>query len=235
MTDIKDGKLKDLNARAENAQARYEEGEKTLFRSDGSKLYSEDEHRQQVRALEQERNGVLSDIEQQTHEMRMAVASEIERIENADPADMLTSEELEQANQKRAFALDAAESLGTEALKKRLESVLAGDDRGSIFAYLMAGQRKAEDIRQQRRKALTDAGRPAASGARVTDLDEVLGKMEAALGGDSRDAEIEAAKRKEEEAMQVGLSAGYLKAGARSAAEAQLKKRYAGYRQTGAA
>ncbi len=205
---IKDAKLRDLNARAERAQARYEEGEKELFRADGSKLYSEDEHRQRVRALAQERNGVLRDIEQQAYEMKAAVASEVERIENADPADSLTPEELEHANQKRAFALDAAETLDPEKFKKRLEAVLAAGDKGSIFAHYMAGQHRSKERN----------GRVPFRG--------VLERMEAALGGDRRASEVEKAKRKEGEALQVELLAGNLKVGARSSVDAYMNKTY---------
>ena len=111
MAEIKDAKLRDLNVRAERAQACFEEGEKELFRPDGSKLFSDSEHGERVRALEQERNGVLRDIEQQAKEVRMAVATEIERIENADPADALAPSELEQANLKRVFYQSAFASL----------------------------------------------------------------------------------------------------------------------------
>jgi hypothetical protein len=142
---IKDAKLRDLNARAERAQARYEEAKKGLFRADGSKFYSDDVHDEQLKKRANERNGVLRDIEQQAHEMKMAVASEVERIENADPANSLSSEELEQANKRRAFAMDAADTLDTKVFGKRLESVLAGGDKGSIFAYWMAGQRLSKE------------------------------------------------------------------------------------------
>lgn len=213
MTEIKDAKLRDLNVRAERAQTRYEEGTKELFRSDGTKLYSEDEHRQRVRALAQERNAVLRDVEGRAKEARLAVASEIEGIENADPADALTSEELERANQKRAFALDAAEILDAEAFGKRLESVLVGGDKDNIFAYYVAGLRKGKD-----------------RGGRVP-FGDALGRMEAFLVGGRRTGEVEAARRKEREAFEVESLAHYLQAGVRNAADAYLDRTYG--RRTG--
>ncbi len=208
MTEIKDAKLRDLNVRAERAQACFEEGEKELFRPDGSKLFSDSEHGERVRALEQERNGVLGDIEQQAKEVRMAVATEIERIENADPADALAPSELEQANLKRAFAVDAAETLDAEAFGKRLESVLAAGDKGSIFAYYMAGQRKSKD-----------------RDSRVSFRD-VLAEMGAALGGKSRAADVEAAKRRQEEAVEVESLAHNLQSGSRNAYGTYAKRTY---------
>ena len=65
------------------------------------------------------------------------------RIEHTDLADAVP-QELDRANLERAFALDAAEALVAEAFGKRLESVLAGGDRASIFAYWKAAQRKCK-------------------------------------------------------------------------------------------
>lgn len=179
MTEIKDTRLRSLNGQAERAQARFAEDKGLLFRSDGGQLYSDEEHREQLLTLEQERNAVLKDVEAQAKEMRLAVASEIEGIENADPADTLTPEELEQANQRRAFALDAAETLDPEAFGKRLEAVLAAGDKGNIFAHYMAAQRKAKERE-----------------GRVPFV-EVLGKMEAVLGGDRRAKDVEKAHQRE--------------------------------------
>jgi hypothetical protein len=50
----------------------------------------------------------------------VALASEIVRIENADPADASSPAELDRANLARAFALTAAEALDAEAFGKRL-------------------------------------------------------------------------------------------------------------------
>ncbi len=90
----------------------------------------------------------------------------------------------------------------------------------------MAGQRKREGILQRRREALSDAGRlPTAAGG-VTELDEALAEMEVALGGDSRAAEIEVAKRKENEAFGVESFAHYLQAGTGDGYEAYAKRAY---------
>lgn len=208
---IRDANLRDLNARAERAQAAYEEGEKALFRADGSKYYSDEVHDEEIKKLAAERRGVLDGIERQAGEVRLSVESEIESIENADPADSLTPDELERANQKRAFAIDASETLSAEAFDKRCESVLAGGDRGSIFAYWMAGQRKSRE-RSDR-----------------VPIGGVLARMEAALGGESRAARVEEASRRGGEAMRAGLLASNLKVGARSTYEAYRKRRLAGH------
>jgi len=139
---IRDARLRDLNARAESAQRRHEEGKKGLRRPDGSKLYSIEVYGEELKKLARERNGVLAEGERQAREAQLAVVSEIVRIENADPAGRDLPEELDRANLKRAFALDAVEAFG-----KKLEPVLASGVRASIFAYWMAGQRKRKEGR----------------------------------------------------------------------------------------
>jgi hypothetical protein len=223
---IRDERLNALNTQAERAQAVYEEGKQSLFRPDGSKLYSDEVHEDELTKLAAERKTVVGGVEQEAREAADAARGEIERIESADLADALTEEELARANQKRAFALDAAETMGPEAFKKRLESVLAGGDRGNIFAYWMAGRRKAEGLLDQRRQGLANAGRSSATTGSITNLHEVLGKLEAALGGKSRDASIAAAQRREAEAERVEYLAGYLKDGYRGAASAYGGRKY---------
>jgi len=116
----------------------------------------------------------------------LAVASEKVRIENAGPAGASSLVELDRAHLERAFALDAAGALDAEAFGKRLESVLVGGDRVSIFAYRMAGQRKSKESRgrlPRRQGTWQDGGDPG-----------------------RRAAEIEAANRDEGEAVQAASS-----------------------------
>ena len=117
-------------------------GKKGLRRPDGSKLYSDEVHGEGLKVLARERNGVLAELERQTQEVRLAVASWIVRIENADPADAISPAELDRANLKRAFAPGAAEAFDAEAFGKRLGSGPSGGDRAPNFACWMAGQRK---------------------------------------------------------------------------------------------
>jgi len=108
------------------------------------------------------------------------------RIENAGPAGASSLVELDRAHLERAFALDAAGALDAEAFGKRLESVLVGGDRVSIFAYRMAGQRKSKESRgrlPRRQGTWQDGGDPG-----------------------RRAAEIEVANRDEGEAVQAASS-----------------------------
>lgn len=213
-------KLNELKARAERAQERYEQSEKRLFRPDGSKLYSDDVHKEEIDKLRTERNRELGEVEELVREERVAASTRVENARNADPTELLAEEELGRANAKRAFALDASESFDAEAFGKRLESVLAGGDKAAIFAYWMAGQRKQERLRESRRGTAGDVpGRPAS-----TPLDGIVGEMREHLDGGRTRESIEAAERTENDAMQVEMLAGSLKHGARTPAQAYLNR-----------
>src|SRR5215210_351764 len=118
--EIRDAGLRDLNARAEGAQRRHEEGKKGLRRPDGSKLYSDEVHGEELKKLARERNGVLAEVKRQGREAQLAVASEIMRIENADPAEAISPEELDRANLKRAVALGARRGPRRRGVRKEI-------------------------------------------------------------------------------------------------------------------
>lgn len=118
---------------------------------------------------------------------------------------MLAWRYLERANQKRGFAADAADALDVETLKARLEAVLAGGDKGAIFAHWMGGQRRRGRILERRRENAPSGA--AAVGAPpvsiTTELDDVLGRMREAIDGGRTASEIEAAKQRSREALDV--------------------------------
>ena len=186
------GRLGDFKAKAKRAVEAFEEGRSRLLRPDGSRLFSDGEHEERMRALKRERNAVLSEVEEEARSIIEGAGVEVANLENRDPADLLTPGELVLANRRRAFALDAAETLGTEALVARLESVLAGGEKGSIFAHWVAGQR---------RLAKASLGSP--QGAREGALDGVLEKMLEALDGGRTAAQTEEVRRRVEAAREV--------------------------------
>lgn len=216
------GKLGDLKVRAERAQERYEAGEKRLYGSDGSKVYSDDVHNEEVGKLRAERNRELGEVEEMVREERAAASARAENARSADPTEALTAEELARANAKRAFAVDDADALDAAAFGKRLESVLAGGDKGAIFAYWMAGQRKQGQMRE--RRSTDDA--PGRHVSASTPLDGILQKMRERLDGGRTRESIEAAKLVESNAIDVEMLAGSLKYGVRTPAEAYMRRAY---------
>lgn len=221
MTEIKNDRLRTLKAKAEAAGRRFEEGKNRLYRN-GQQLFAEDVHREEMEKLAKERNAVLLAVEEEVREMSRNSGNILERLQNADPSELLSEDELARANARRPFARDAAEVMDLDSLRMRLESVLESGDKANIFAHLVAGRSRKDSIVSRRReKATTQAGTPAA-GASVTSstqLDEVLGAMEKALGGEKRDSELEATRALGAEAGDVEATANKLRYEGRSQAQ----------------
>lgn len=216
----------ELKRQAEAAQRAYEEGKAKLFRPDGSKLYSDEAHEEELGKLRAERNGVLREVKRQAKEAGAAARQETERAGNLDPTGFLTADELSRANSLRAFALDAGETLGIDALRGRLEAVLADGDRGSVFAYWMAGERRKQKIIEGRREELRRAGRPTSAAATGTALDEVLRQMDEALGGKEREARLKGARARIDEAHEVETFAHTRRRDATSASQLYSRRTY---------
>jgi len=216
---IKADRLKTLKSQAERAQATVEADKATLYRGDGAPVYGDQEHKERLGALTQERNAKLRQIEEEARAERATLDTKAANIKNRDAAGLLTSEELANANDRRAFAQDAAETLGVEELALRLRSVQASGDKGVIFAYLSAAERRRREIVRSRPTGTNGTA------STTTELDGVVSEMRKALDPHA-EAEIESAKSAQEEAMGVELLAANLKHGARTSAEAYVNRQY---------
>lgn len=179
----------DLKARAQRAVETFEAGRANLFRADGeTRIYSDDEHAERLGALRSERNRILRETEEQCETATDEAQADLAALENGDPTTLLTTEELERANARRALVLDDVATLDQEALQGRLEAVMHGGDRDSMFVYLQAGRRHA---------------RSAPAGAVPPALSRVLDELAEKLIPDSRKAEIEVTRERIREAGDV--------------------------------
>jgi hypothetical protein len=195
------GRLGDLKTRAERAIQAFEAGRAQLFRADGeTKTYRDEDHEERLGALYRERNQVLAEVEQEARAQGEAATREITHLENRDPQELLTSEELERAGARRGFANDQADALDLGALNRRLESVLAGGDKAAIFAHFLAAQRRRQRILESRREsAMSAAGGSPVTAAQIptaTELDDVLERMHETLDAGRTAAAIEAARER---------------------------------------
>jgi hypothetical protein len=219
--------LGDLKARAELAQQRYEAGEKGLYR-DGKQLYSDDVHREEVSRLRSERNAVLGEVEEEARAEGLAADAAAERARNADPAEFLSPEELERANARRAFALDAARTMRPGAFAERCEAVLAGGGRGAIFAHAMAARRRREEILAGRRETLDSqpGSRPAGGVPDGTELDGAILKMREHIDGGRTARAVEEAQGRRRASSGVQELAYVLKRDAKTFGELHSRGRY---------
>jgi hypothetical protein len=117
----------------DEAAQRRQQQEAELYRADGSKVYGEQEHRERMAAIRAEHAAAFDRIDADVARKVQEAEEELLVAENADPADALTTPELERANAKSAFVADDVERLPLDALEKRCRAALAGGDRPTMF------------------------------------------------------------------------------------------------------
>jgi hypothetical protein len=214
-----------LKAKAERAQTEYESGSAQLFRDSEQreKLYSDDEHRDQVRALGQERTRKLDAVIEELHREVSVAEKDLAVLEDGDPTALVSSAELSAAAAKKPFIDDEVWGLPEERLTAKLRAVLDGGDKASIFAYWRSGSARFQGM-VDTQAASTGVTGGTAEVLGPQDLREVLGEMHRCLAGPERLAKAEQAHQKTKGALEVELLASNLKVGARSAAEAWGKR-----------
>ena len=214
----------DLKARATAAQQRYEEAEARLYRTDGAKLYGDEEHEERLSALDAERREACQSVVEAARSLRVAAEEEIGRAKFTDHADRLTPEELEEAGRRLPFSSMDAESLPEEELAGRLESVLTSGNKGTMYAWYKAASQRRRRIIEGRRETLRQTGQSPAAVPSATALDAPINKLGATLdpGAGSR---LEEARRREREALRVEMEAGNLARGSSSSAAGYVSRR----------
>ena len=221
---IKNDRLRVLKSKAEAAGRTFEEGRARLYQANGDPLFAEAVMKAELEKLAKARNAVLFEVEEEARRIAAEAGAALERLQNGDPISLLSEEELARANARRGFANDEADSLSERDLARRLESVLHSGDRANVAAYLLAGRRRRAAILERRRERAEARAGNGLVGAQPnytagTPLDETLERLEEALGGEGRKAELEAAASVRGECYEVESISNRLRFGGRSFAE----------------
>ncbi len=179
----------------------YEESK--LYRADGTKLYSDEEHASREADIKRRFRAAMDAIDEEAETLITAAEESLLVAENADPTDALTTEELASANARRPFVSDEVFTLPMEKLVARCRAVLAQGDRPAMFLYALYGGQRAglsgdESSYNPRYNAPT-GGVEAFAGEETGELREVVSELwrKANPDGEKR---IEAARAKLEEA-----------------------------------
>ncbi len=114
----------------EQAASRRAEAEAALYRPDGTPRFAGDEHRERKQAIERDFSAAMDRIEEEISERVGAAEEALLVAENADPADVLTTSELERANARSAFVAADAERLPLDKLAQRCQAALASGETG---------------------------------------------------------------------------------------------------------
>lgn len=204
----------EIKRQAEALQAEYTDKEARLYRVDGQKRYSEAEHAEQIKVLRQERNQKLAALAEEANAAMQEASRESAAIKSEDLSGRLTADELANANARHAFVSEDVAEMPSQAIEDRVDSVLAGGDRASMYLHARALRKRASQ-----------------SDSPAIGTESAAKRLEDALFGDSRKEGISAAEQREQEYMNVQRLASSLKEGARTAAgawEARLGARRAG-------
>jgi hypothetical protein len=201
------------------AEAREQE-EGKLYRADGSKLYSEEEHVSREADIRRRFRAAMDAIDEEA-EAKIAAAEESLLVtENADPTDALSTEELASANARRPFVSDEVLTMPLEKLTARCRAVLAQDDRPAMFLYALYGGQRAdltgdESAYNLNYNSPTDDG-DLPAGEDTGELREVVSELRRKVNPDG-EKRIEAARAKLEEARGVKDYAYLRRRGAKDA------------------
>ena len=167
----------ELKSRAEKAVADYEAGMEKLHRPDGTRRYSDAEHKERESALRSARNSELDAVESIAQREIDEAQQIIDTLENGDPTTLLDTSELQAAGAKKAFVEDDVDALAEKELEARLRAVLASEDKASIFCYLQAARRRKENVAPGTLKDLNSA---LIDGSRRMDMGEARQRIEGA-------------------------------------------------------
>ena len=147
----------ELKSRAEKAADDYEAGMERLHRPDGTRRYSDQEHKERERALRSARNTELDAVESIAEKEIDQAQQVLDTLEDGDPTTLLDTSEVQAAGAKRQFVNDAVSTLGEKELEERLRAVLASKDKASIFCYLQAVRTRKKDVAPDTLKELNNA------------------------------------------------------------------------------
>lgn len=196
----------------DQAAERYETERANLYRTDGSRRHTDEEHAEKETALRREFGAALDAVAPAIETRIETAEQEVLKLEHADPSAALTAEELTSAGARRAFVESEVFRLDADGLAQRARAVIATGDRSGMFLYANAIRAKAGD--------------PIfGSEAERLGLQEIAGELEAALDPE-RSGKWQKAKQELEEARELKNYAYYRRNGAKDGVELYMNTVY---------
>jgi hypothetical protein len=186
-----------IKQQADDTSARREREEATLYREDGSKVYGEEEHAERLALITSRRDADIAGLVEQAERATSEAQARVENIENRDPLDRLSEDELQRAGGRRAFVKEDAEDLPLGELAKRITAATASGDKAMIALWSRYAQRRVGSERekaQQSNQAGRSLGPDHAEG--FGQLQEAVGDMEKKMNSGGRAIELKSARDK---------------------------------------
>lgn len=186
-----------LKQQADDTSARREREEAALYREDGSKVYGEEEHAERLALITSRRDADITGLVEQAERATSEAQARVENIENRDPLDRLSEDELQRAGGRRAFVKEDAEDLPMDELAKRITAATASGDKAMISLWSRYASRRVVSERekaQQGNQAGRSLGPSDAEGFRR--LQEAVGALEKKINGGGYAIELKSARDK---------------------------------------
>lgn len=192
----------------ERAAAEFEAAKKRLFRTDGSKVFGEEEHRERL-------GDMVSGLREKVAAVATEAAADAEGYERealaltyVDPASQVSASERGRLESSRAFVKEDCEAMAVPALAERIAAVSAGSDKAAKVLHARYGRRRIEALDSEANR-LAREGRPAGGevARKRRQLEEAVSSLEESLKDPKAAAEEQALKEAAAESRRVGVRA----------------------------
>lgn len=186
-----DSRVQGQRREAEKAVAAFEGQAKKLYRSDGSRVYSAEEHQERHAELASEMNRKLSEITGKAEEDARSYEGTAKSYEYHDPAASLSAADRERLTASAPLVKEDAGMLPVGELVERLKAVRGGSDKLAKVLHARYARFRVRELSERRAQELASGavpGNPSGEAARLRELEDLVSELEAATA-DPRAAE----------------------------------------------
>lgn len=227
-------RLKSQERDVERAASAFEEAQKKLYRTDGSKVYGDEEHAERLGKLREGLTEKIGKVVSEAEADAKSYEKEALAFSYTDPASQVPASERGKLETSRAFVKEDCEDLAVPALTERISAVSAGSDRAAKILHARYGRRRLDAINAESNR-LASEGQPAGPEAaqEARSLAEAVATLEEQLKDpkteDRRQAVEEAAKASRQLVRDASRRRGELDGTAEQARQGQAGMAHAAF------
>ena len=167
-----------LRARIERAVEHAETQKEALFRSDGSRFYSDEEHQRRLEAIVEEIGRVAGEVDEEAARLIEDREHQLDRYLHNDPTDALLSDQLASANLRRPFVKEDCEEMPLAELVNRCRGVLVDDTKEKVWLYARYARRRANQTLEKLNTGNASSETQRTTAASLRELEEVVVRLE---------------------------------------------------------
>lgn len=201
-------RLKSQERDVERAASEFEAQKQRLYRSDGSKVYGEEEHRERLDKLVSGLREKVGAVAKEAAQDAEGYEREALALSYVDPATQVSASERGRLEASRAFVKEDCEAMAVPALSERVVAVRAGFDRVAKVLHARYGWMRLEALSAESDR-LARAGRPvgAEAAGEIRQLSEAVSGLEEQLKDPKTAERVKALKEAAAESRRVAWAA----------------------------